>query len=154
MRTQEVHAAAPKTKPKAPAIVASVEKAPLPTGDRLALLKASCKDEKCICINNAIFKHDSSWATAGVGRKANNPGNMRIPRTWSPSVPLTTYHANGNGTFAKFATLQDGVQANVELYYRFYDKFETADALVDQWADGGGNWSYRNAVRSCFRAYT
>jgi hypothetical protein len=115
------------------------------------MLTKSCKgDERCICINNAIFKHDSGWATAGVGRKANNPGNMRPPKLWTPSVPFTIYHAKGNGQFAKFETLEDGVQANVELYFRHYAKYENADALVNVWADGGGNSSYRGAVRKCF----
>lgn len=134
---------------------AKVEEAPtsrpMPTGDRLDMLTKACNgDEKCICVNHAIFKHDSGWATAGVGRKANNPGNMRPPKTWSPSVPFTIYYAKGNGQFARFESLRDGVQANVELYFRFYSKYTNADDLVDVWADGGGNASYRNAVRKCF----
>lgn len=115
------------------------------------LLTGPCNgDEKCICIVNGIFKHDSGWATAGVGKKALNPGNMRIPKTWEPSVPFTVYHSKGNGQFAQFKTLEDGVIANVELYQRFYAQYESANALVNVWADGGGNASYRSAVANCF----
>lgn len=115
------------------------------------MLERFCNgDAKCVCVENAIFTHDSGWATAGVGKKTNNPGNMRPPRLWQPSVPLTIYKAPGNGVFARFATLEEGVQANVELYTRHYAKYTTADALVSAWAGGGGNAQYRGAVRSCF----
>lgn len=122
-----------------------------PETDNQTILRTAChNDEKCICINNAIYKHDSSWATAGIGKKVNNPGNMRPPRTWKPSVPFTIYNAKGNGQFAHFQTLEDGIIANVELYQRNYAKYETANALVSVWAGGGGNSEYRRAVANCF----
>lgn len=114
-------------------------------------------DERCICINNAVFIHDSGWATANnrdgspsVGKRLNNPGNMRPPKKWKPSVPFVPVKVPGNGEFAKFNSLEDGVRANVELYKRHYAKYKTADALVNVWADGGGNHHYRQAVRDCF----
>lgn len=98
---------------------------------------------------NEVFKHDSSWMTAGIGRKTNNPGNMRPPRTWKPSVPFKIYHARGNGQFAHFETPEHGIIANVELYARLYSGL-SYDALVARWTDGGGHGSYRSSVRACF----
>jgi len=125
-----------------------------PKTDRQKMLASACQkiapnDPKCYCINNAVFKHDSSWATSGVGKKTNNPGNMRVPRLWKPSVSFTVYHSPGNGVFSKFKTLEDGITANVELYSRLY-KDLSPGTLVDVWADGGGNAHYRGAVKSCF----
>ncbi|HEV7278867.1 MAG TPA: hypothetical protein VGN57_01535 [Pirellulaceae bacterium] len=124
--------------------------APSSTDPQTVLAKACKGDAKCICINNAIFKHDSSWATKGVGKKALNPGNMRPPKTWKPSVPFTVYVKAKDDYFAKFETLEHGIIANVELYQRFYAHLPNADALVSKWAGGGGNANYRAAVRSCF----
>jgi hypothetical protein len=119
------------------------------TTDRQVLLASACgNDQKCACINNAIFIHDSSWATKGVGARFNNPGNMRPPSSWSPSVSFTVGQT-ANGPFAKFATLEDGIIANVELYKRFYADLPP-QKLVTRWAGGGGNSSYRSAVASCF----
>lgn len=106
-------------------------------------------DAKCSCINAAIFKHDSSWATAGVGRKAKNPCNMRPPSTWKPSVKMGVYKSPGNGTFAKFDTVEDGITACVELYKRNY-KDMPPQKLVSLWTAGGGNKHYRSAVSSCY----
>ncbi len=157
MKRQEPHAAAPKSKPKATKSVASSKKVTLPSGDRLALLRASCgQDDKCVCINHAIFKHDSSWATAGVGARALNPCNLRPPKTWKPSVPFTILPVSqvidGKRTttyFAKFKTLEDGVTACVETYKRFYSELPPAE-LVSRWTDGGGQGAYQSAVNKCF----
>ena len=114
--------------------------------------KACAGDKKCICINNAIFKHDSSWSTAGVGKRALNPCNMRPPKTWKPSVTFKPMAVNQGGDityFAKFNSLQDGVTACVELYKRLYSDLP-ADKLVSRWTDGGGNKEYRSAVRNCY----
>ncbi len=122
----------------------------LPVPDKQSILANACDyDEKCFCINNAIFKHDSSWATAGIGKKTLNPCNMRPPKTWEPSAPFTVYHAKGNGKFARFETLADGINACVELYDRFYDEL-SANKLVSRWTDGGGNKAYHSAVSNCF----
>lgn len=107
-----------------------------------------CGDARCTCINNAIFKHDSSWATAGVGKRALNPCNMRVPSSWKPSVPMRK-EASINGTFAKFNTLEDGITACVELYERLY-KHLPAEKLVARWTNGEGNVSYQAAVSACY----
>lgn len=128
----------------------TVPKVSLPTGDRLAMLTKACEgDGKCICIVDAVAKHDSSWATAGIGKKTNNVCNMRPPGTWKPSVPFSVYRAKGNGVFAHFNSVQDGVTACAELYNRFYADL-SADKLVSRWTSGGGNVAYRSAVASCF----
>ena len=113
-----------------------------------ALLAASCQnDAKCVCVMDAVFKHDSSWATAGVGKRALNPCNMRIPGSWTPPVTLHSIDTV-NGTFARFDSLKDGIQACVETYNRFYSGM-SADRLVAYWT-GGGNANYRAAVGSCY----
>lgn len=133
----------------------------LPSGDRHTLLATACgaTDTKCICINHAIFKHDSGWATANnrdgspsVGKRALNPCNMRPPKTWKPSVPFTIMPTIQNGEttyFAKFKTLEDGVTACVELYKRNYSTLPP-DTLVSRWTAGGGKGAYQSAVNSCF----
>jgi hypothetical protein len=114
-----------------------------------ALSDACNGEHKCICINDAIFKHDSSWATAGVGKKANNPCNMRVPHSWTPSVPYNGVYKGPNGVFARYHSVSDGVTACVELYNRMYRDL-TADQLVSRWTAGGGNRAYRSAVKSCY----
>lgn len=126
------------------------EPRPRIVGEKKILLAHACgNDDRCVCVNDAIFKHDSSWATAGIGARINNPCNMRVPSTWKPSVPFTVYRARGNGVFSRFETLQDGVTACVELYARNY-KHLPPDTLVSIWTDGGGNRAYRAAVSSCY----
>jgi hypothetical protein len=119
------------------------------TGYNTILASACAGDGKCICINSAIFKHDSSWATAGIGKKTNNVCNMRPPKLWKPSVPFTIYNAPGNGKFAKFNSIADGITACVELYQRNYKHLPPA-ALVSRWTDKGGNRAYRSSVASCY----
>ena len=114
-----------------------------------ALADACGDDGRCVCVNDAIFKHDSSWATAGVGKRTLNPCNMRPPVTWAPSVAFEVYHAKGNGKFAKFDTLSDGITACVELYQRNYSTLPPAK-LVARWTDGGGKGAYTAAVTRCF----
>lgn len=106
-------------------------------------------DSKCACVLNEIFKHDSSWATAGVGKRANNPCNMRIPATWTPAVGKPKKEYSVNGVFAKFATLEDGISACTELYARRYQDL-LPEKLVSVWTDGGGNGAYRSSVKSCY----
>lgn len=122
-----------------------------PETDNQKILREACdNDAKCVCISNAIYKMDSSWCTAGVGKKTNNCGNMRPPRTWTPSVPYTIYNSPGNGQFLHFKTLEDGIKANVELYQRFYAKYDSPSALVQVWSDGNGT-EYKRAVGKCFQ---
>ena len=106
-------------------------------------------DKKCACVNNEIFKHDSEWMNAGIGKKTNNPCNMRIPRSWTPSVPMGAYDTNGNGWFASFDTKEDGIHACIELYSRFY-KDRTSVNLVNVWTSGDANGSYYSSVRNCY----
>ncbi len=118
-----------------------------------ALVKACDKhapgDAKCACVNHAIFVHDSGFATQGVGKRALNPCNMRIPGTWTPAVGKPGKEHSVNGTFAKFETLADGVDACVETYARFY-RDKDASTLVSAWTAGGGNREYRTAVSNCY----
>lgn len=120
---------------------------PFPSDDS-HLGKACDGERKCICVNDAIFRHDSSWATKGIGRKASNPCNMRPPKLWKPSVPFTVYKSPGNGEFAKFGSLEDGITACVELYKRSYADLD-AKTLVKRWAQTS-NKNYHDAVASCF----
>lgn len=122
--------------------------------DKQKFLRKTCEkiapdDPECYCVMDNVFRQDSGWGTMGVGKKANNMGNMRVPSTWKPSVPMTVYHAAGNGTFAKFESVEDGIVANVELYSRFY-KDLSPQLLLSRWVHGGGNANYRAAVFSCF----
>lgn len=98
---------------------------------------------------DAVFRHDSSWCTAGVGKKTNNCGNMRPPRTWKPSVEYSIYNSPGNGQFMHFRTMEDGIKANVELYQRKYASYTSATDLVRVWTDGDGA-EYKRAVGKCF----
>jgi hypothetical protein len=123
--------------------------------DPKAHLASACGgDEKCVCVNNAIFKHDSSWATANnpdgspsVGKRANNPCNMRVPAKWEPSVAVSSLKT-ANGTFAKFDTLHDGITACVELYQRYQNL--SPSTLVRTWTNGGGSPGYHAEVSSCY----
>lgn len=87
--------------------------------------------------------------TAGVGKWANNPCNMRVPKTWKPSVPIRPTRQTPNGIFAQFESSNDGITACTELYNRFY-KDLSASTLVSEWTDGGGNAAYRAQVASCY----
>ena len=54
----------------------------------------------------------------------------------------------GNGTFAKFESMRDGIMANVELYSRFYAG-RTPNNTVSIWAQSDSS-NYRQAVKNCF----
>lgn len=104
-------------------------------------------DRKCVCINNAIFVQDSAWATKGVGAKTNNPCNMRPAGENSP-ILAGVHVALGNGNFAKFSTLRDGVEACVELYARKY-RGKSPSTIVAVWAQTTSP-GYHGAVANCF----
>ena len=116
--------------------------------DNQKLLNQACNgDEKCVCINNAIFKHDSSWATKGVGARAKNPCNMRMPSTWEPTgIIASTQGAVGH--FAVYDSLENGINGCVELYSRFYADLDPY-TLTTRWAQTHDK-NYHNAVASCF----
>jgi hypothetical protein len=117
--------------------------------DKHTLLAMACDgEEKCSCINEAIFTHDSSWATDGVGKRALNPCNMRVPSTWTPNGIIGSTQGSV-GHFAKFDSLEHGIQACVETYNRFY-KDMPPKKLVSLWTAGGGNRDYRAAVSNCY----
>ncbi len=119
------------------------------SGDKEAMLASACQgDKKCSCINRAIFVHDSGFATAGVGKRANNPCNMRRPGTWDPKG-VTGETGGAVGHFLVFDSLQSGINACVEVYTRFYTDL-TASQLVSRWTAGGGNANYRAAVSACY----
>lgn len=105
-------------------------------------------DSKCACINNEIFKHDSAWATAGVGKRAKNPCNMRKPGTWEPKG-VVGQTKGAEGYFLVFDSLQSGITACVETYSRFY-RDATPEALVARWTNGGGQGAYYNNVKKCY----
>jgi hypothetical protein len=97
---------------------------------------------------NAIFIHDSKWATEGVGKWANNPGNLRCMSSASP-YKHQCVESPGNGFFAKFQTLEDGIGANVDLYARLYAG-KTAREITRIWAQTN-NPSYFSAIDKCYR---
>lgn len=124
--------------------------------DKLAVLEKACGGEaKCTCVNAAIFKHDSSWSTAGVGKRTNNPCNTR-PSKNHPNSHSTEYTVNG--PFARFASFEDGVQSCVALYRRGYEA-KTAFSLVKVWTGHANDpkWpstpaerEYLSAVQACY----
>lgn len=141
------HAAAPDLDlDKLARAVAVAETSP---PDKHAMLAAACgHDKKCTCINRAIFVHDSSFATAGVGARANNPCNMRKPGSWKPKG-VVGQTKGAVGYFLVFDTLENGIKACVETYQRFY-KDAPPRALVSAWTAGGGQGHYQAAVSACF----
>lgn len=94
-----------------------------------------------------VFKHDSGWATAGVGARNLNPGNLRC---LSPDSPWESscVASPGNGHFAKFSTLEDGIYANVDLWNRKY-RGKSADAIARIWAGCPQSKAYWDALRGC-----
>ena len=96
---------------------------------------------------------DSRWATANnydgspaVGKRFNNPGNMRCSE--AITLPYKCSQTNGNGWFANFPDLKTGIAANVELYSRFYAG-RTPNNTVSIWAQSDSS-NYRQAVKNCF----
>jgi len=127
----------------------------------MRILAAACRefapnDAQCVCINNAVFVRDSAWATANnadgtpsVGKRMNNPGNVRCLGDNSP-VPSVCTPTKNNGSFAKFDSLEDGVRANVDLYARLYAGKGWTD-LTNTWAQTKSK-EYHEAVGSCFNS--
>lgn len=154
----ELERCSPASAPSTPERIVNVSYTPSRVSDRAReLLTGPCNgDEKCICVNNAIFIHDSSWSTSGVGARSLGPCNMRVPSSWTPSVPLSSMWAK-HGEYAKFETLQDGVTACVELWQRFYEG-KTAFATAKVWTGNANNKDYGskrderayiNAIAAC-----
>lgn len=119
------------------------------------LFKSCNGQKKCICINDAIFKHDSSWATAGVGARTLNPCNTR-PSANHPKPFKVAY--SKNGPFAQFSTLDDGIISCVSLYQRNYSKLGPT-ATVKIWSGHSrdknfpstpSERAYVSAVASCY----
>jgi len=136
-KVYELHAAAP-VKPVA-----------AKPGDKHAVLAEACgHDKKCICINKAIFIHDSAFATQGVGARALNPCNMRRPGSWTPEGIAGTTKGSV-GKFLVFDTLEHGIHACVQTYQRFYANVGPR-ALVASWTNGGGKGDYQSAVNNCY----
>lgn len=104
-------------------------------------------DGKCVCVMLAIAKHDSQYATAGVGKKTNNPCNTR-PSGDNSYSKEGVYESHGNGWFATYPNLRDGAYACTDLYVRRFAG-RTAKNLTDVWAQTKSK-SYHNAVASCY----
>ena len=106
-------------------------------------------DRHCECVNAEIMKHDSLFSGAGVGKKLNNPSNVRclipeesIVKTWCVPSPH-------NGSFAAFNTLRDGTYAGVSLYVKKYAGRHHA-SIVKMWAGNPQSQGYWDGVKSCF----
>ena len=95
-----------------------------------------------------IFRHDSNWATAGIGARTNNPGNLRCLGSDNPWQKSCVASVNNNGHFASFATLKDGIYANVDLWNRLY-RGKGADNIARIWAGCPQTKAYWDALRSC-----
>lgn len=123
------------------------------------VLKEACdalapNDDKCFCVMDAVFTSDSQWGTANnkdgspsVGKRFNNPGNLRCISTDSP------YHGQcvavpSNGAFEKFTTLKQGVYAAVDVYARMYSGLPAHD-LTFKWARTISK-DYHGSVKNCF----
>jgi hypothetical protein len=115
------------------------------------MLRTACEQygggQECYCILNAVFTHDSDWANAGVGKRLNNPGNVRCLSEKS-AVDSTCVSVPGNGQFAKFSSIQLGIEAAVDLWNRSYRGLP-ADVQTYKWARTH-NGDYYNALRSCY----
>lgn len=140
-----------KPKPKLIAMVSeALHGSPEPESDKQKMLDKACDgDAQCICVVDKIAIMDSSWATAGIGKRTLNPCNLRPPSSWKFPVPYTAYQAKGNGYFAHFETLQDGVTACAATYNKYYRDMSPRQ-LVKVWAQSS-NQNYVNMVATCFR---
>lgn len=99
---------------------------------------------------DAIFTHDSAWATAGVGKWAKNPGNLRCLSPDSPYKSTCVQSSNNNGWFAKFDDLETGVYASVDLYVRKY-MGKSPDEITAVWAGSPQSGGYWQAIRACYQ---
>ena len=120
---------------------------------KIALSKA-CNDMApydpfCYCVLDAIFTHDSAWATVGVGKWAKNPGNLRCLGEDS-TFDHQCEKSPGNGYFAKFDDLETGIEANVDLYVRKY-MGKTPEAITRIWAGSPQSKEYWDAIKSCYQ---
>lgn len=104
---------------------------------------------------DASFRHDSGWSTVAIGKKYNNPGNMRCsskPVHNASCVPHSSKASWGSptGPWSKYPTLEDGIWGNVALYARKY-KTQDAEYFMDVWVQTADEDSdYANAIRACF----
>ena len=105
-------------------------------------------DPKCVCVVNAIATQDSAWGTAGIGKKTNNVCNVRPLGEKSP-IPHEIYHAASNGDFASFSTIQDGIDACVDLYARRFAG-KMPDEITRIWAGNPESKGYWQAISACF----
>ena len=105
-------------------------------------------DSRCYCVVNQIAINDSSWGTAGVGKKTNNPCNIRPMGDASP-IEHGVYHSPGNGYFSHFNSMEDGIVACIDLYIRKYSG-KTPDELTKIFAENPESRGYWESVRSCY----
>lgn len=87
--------------------------------------------------------------TLGVGKWANNPGNVRCLKRDNPYAGQCVQSKNNNGWFEKFPTQEQGIYGNVDLYVRKYMGMD-ADKMTYRWARAQSG-SYYDALRSCYK---
>ncbi|QGH72441.1 MAG: hypothetical protein [Siphoviridae sp. ctpQM7] len=106
-------------------------------------------DRRCECVNAEIMRHDSLFATAGVGKKLLNPANIRCIKPEDSVVPVSCVPSPQNGSFSSFKTLRDGTYAGVALYVKKYAG-RHHESIVRIWAGNPQSKGYWEGVRSCF----
>ena len=105
-------------------------------------------DQLCPCIVSAMAKNDSLFATAGVGARTKNPGNMRcVADIFMPNG--TDCVGSLSGSFSAFQTLEEGVRQNVALYIRKYAG-KAPDEVTRVWAGSPRSEGYWKDIRSCY----
>lgn len=88
-----------------------------------------------------VFRADSGFCTAGVGKRTNNCGNIRpgSGKYGDPGRNWVAESSPGNGYFRKYQTLEDGIYDNVALYVQLYEGMAVRD-MQRVWARAGNYW--------------
>lgn len=105
-------------------------------------------DPYCYCIMSAILKWDSAYGTLGVGKKLNNATNSRCLGDFG-AVQSECVASLGNGYFARFETVEDGIRSGVDLYSRRFRGLPP-DVLTFRWAGNPQSQGYWEEVRNCY----
>ena len=117
-------------------------------------IRSSCSslakhDPRCVCILHAIAKHDSAYASSGIGKKHNNIGNIRCLKEYGIVPSACAASLNGNGHFASFDSVDDSIIALADLYVRKYAG-RSPDDITRIYAGNPQSSEYWKAVRSCY----
>lgn len=95
-----------------------------------------------------MAKNDSAFATAGVGARTKNPGNMRcVSDIFMPKG--TQCIGSASGKFSSFQTLEEGVRQTVALYVRKYAGKAPND-ITRVWAGNPKTKGYWEDIQRCF----